>query len=380
MTETGASVIQYPEKKDCYTQRQFKVVDADIRLGLALMAEHVYCVDGHKQYFDLPGFRMVGLDVYRKFIGVDTKIEDGVVSDVDVEVSTKTGWMQHNARAYLTRKAGVDSIKDKKYTFKFENNRYKILDDKHFIKDFTATDEIIYFSEVYSALMGETNSGNEDKSPIGSGEYGILNPCGFKAAIYERTSDEYDYSIFAGENNGWDLSKVKYVLCISGTDDISIKEDWIRANLNQGLAGGPTYSLQYKLAELTAIKVAGSSYFNKGEWLIVGHSLGGGLTSAASVASGIPAITFNASGLNVFSFADYAKKLTGQSLSHLLPNCVSNIPPVGFMLDELSFLNVVQNRTICESIKSIEKKQVIAYRSTNSPITSSSKMFIVLIY
>ena len=79
----------------------------------------------------------------------------------------------------------------------------------------------------------------------------------------------------------------KYILAIAGTDDVN---DWIE-NALQGLGQG---SLQYT----SAMQLADGVHENLGgNMIITGHSLGGGLASAGSVATGIHAYTFNAAGL-----------------------------------------------------------------------------------
>src|SRR5690242_8674456 len=88
---------------------------------------------------------------------------------------------------------------------------------------------------------------------------------GFQAAIY-------------GDGHG------DYVLAFAGTDFKSIA-DW-RANVGQGLG---LQTAQYRQAEVLA-QDAREAFGNN--LAITGHSLGGGLASAASLATGTPAVTF----------------------------------------------------------------------------------------
>lgn len=69
-------------------------------------------------------------------------------------------------------------------------------------------------------------------------------------------------------------------------------EDW-KTNISQGLGNRTFY---YDQAQTVATNVADSPA-GKGAHL-TGHSLGGGMASAGSRASGLPATTFNAAGLN----------------------------------------------------------------------------------
>jgi hypothetical protein len=80
------------------------------------------------------------------------------------------------------------------------------------------------------------------------------------------------------------------VLAFAGTDFKSIA-DW-RANVGQGLG---LQTAQYRQAEIVA-QDAREAFGNN--LAITGHSLGGGLASAASLATGTPAVTFNPAGLS----------------------------------------------------------------------------------
>jgi Mbeg1-like len=81
-----------------------------------------------------------------------------------------------------------------------------------------------------------------------------------------------------------------YVLAFAGTDFKSIA-DW-RANLGQGLGFN---TAQYNQAVALAQDARDAFGANLA---ITGHSLGGGLASAAALATGSPAVTFNAAGLS----------------------------------------------------------------------------------
>jgi hypothetical protein len=52
-------------------------------------------------------------------------------------------------------------------------------------------------------------------------------------------------------------------------------------------------------------------------WLITGHSLGGGLAAAASMKTGINAITFNAAGVNLATLRLYAPELNLSSVRQM---------------------------------------------------------------
>lgn len=87
-----------------------------------------------------------------------------------------------------------------------------------------------------------------------------------------------------------------YIYCMKGTDFDSYGRDWILTNLLQGLTG---FSLQHVRSVIEGKKLD-SDVGNKGNVWFTGHSLGGGLSSAATIATkGRIGITFNAAGLNV---------------------------------------------------------------------------------
>ncbi|MGM0488313.1 MAG: lipase family protein [Planctomycetota bacterium] len=101
----------------------------------------------------------------------------------------------------------------------------------------------------------------------------------------------------------------KNILAFQGTDATSW-DDWYN-NIQQGLGNAPE---QYK----TATRIANElEHWRKGSvdtlitstapsaWVITGHSLGGGLASAASMVSDVRAATFNAAGLHPNSLEPY---------------------------------------------------------------------------
>jgi hypothetical protein len=80
-----------------------------------------------------------------------------------------------------------------------------------------------------------------------------------------------------------------YVLAFRGTNE---GKDWPH-NLKQGLG---LLDVQYEQADRLASKAARE--FGQENLVITGHSLGGGLATAASLRTKCPAVTFNASGLH----------------------------------------------------------------------------------
>jgi hypothetical protein len=111
-------------------------------------------------------------------------------------------------------------------------------------------------------------------------------------------------------------SDVKPVVCYKGSNGAviardsggkevareSAAEDWV----NNGIQGAGLESDYYNRAMRLANDLSLSPLGNGFE--IAGHSLGGGLASSASAITGIPAITFNSSGLNPATAQRYAEK------------------------------------------------------------------------
>jgi hypothetical protein len=85
----------------------------------------------------------------------------------------------------------------------------------------------------------------------------------------------------------------KYILAFAGTEFTSF-DDW-KTNFQQAFSIQGVYQYQYDMAIANALVNKG---FNSSNTYITGHSLGGGLASAASIESGFHAYTFNAAGLH----------------------------------------------------------------------------------
>jgi len=109
---------------------------------------------------------------------------------------------------------------------------------------------------------------------------------GFQAAVYRNEIDGTYRLVFRG-------SEPSTILQNEGND-------WTRANLMQGLG----YESQQYTQAVELSKQFSEAYGDAATGL-AGHSLGGGLATAGSLASGIPANTFNASGLHEDTIARY---------------------------------------------------------------------------
>lgn len=133
--------------------------------------------------------------------------------------------------------------------------------------------------------------------------YNVDGATGIGAGNWSRVSDEallavdIDPASLSNESTGFQAAiysdgNGRYVLAFAGTDPKSVP-DWL-ANGGQGLG---FETAQYRDAMALAQSAADSGAFGD-NLVITGHSLGGGLASAASLATGNTAVTFNAAGLS----------------------------------------------------------------------------------
>ena len=124
------------------------------------------------------------------------------------------------------------------------------------------------------------------KPPIG---LKVVNPSqvpGLEDAVFTDKETGFGAALFKSEINGETL------LTYRGTNNgVTGKQDWM-SNAAQGL-GWETD--QYTQAMKLANKVQRSSV---GDFVTVGHSLGGGLASAGTAVTGIKGYTFNSAGLH----------------------------------------------------------------------------------
>ncbi len=119
-----------------------------------------------------------------------------------------------------------------------------------------------------------------------------LRRLGLNKAMLEHPVDptthkptEFRAAVFMNNKTGAPLVAYKGTSPLSG-------DDW-SANVNQGLGHETFY---YNQAQKIATNVAESP--DGADAHLTGHSLGGGMASAGAEASGLPATTFNAAGLN----------------------------------------------------------------------------------
>ena len=398
VVQTGAKSSDPGKDKMELPKETFVELEADIRLAINMIAAHVYCVDGSDRPFDIPGFEIVSQKEAMELLGVSKKdIKPGVSGmqyefekDLYKEFERLYG-AEVKAYEEEQKKQGKDDDKGGEKAGKNDDKDGSIIGDepgkgkkKSFLetmKDIKSVKDIksdrnketkvqIADKREFISFCESSEMKDKDKGRdvvISGG--GLLGGDGFKAAIYKRTGK---FKLMKTPNlnphfSGFNMDKVKYVLAFAGTDFSSIWSDWVKTNLAQAIPYYGVYPLQYRLAVLTALKLVKSIKGHESEWLITGHSLGGGLASAASIVSGLHAVTFNPAGLNTVNLANYLYEL----------NLRSDVT----LAEAIEFMNYKNLQLSCRSdvnkkyLKVIEKKDikknVCIYRSTTDILTST---------
>lgn len=108
-----------------------------------------------------------------------------------------------------------------------------------------------------------------------------LQAAGLSSSTFEDPNSGFKAALFRNQSTG------EFVLAFAGTEDA---KDW-RTNCNQGMGN---LDAQYQQAIQLGVAVTDAV----GDTTMVGHSLGGGLAAAASIASRSQGVTFNAAGLH----------------------------------------------------------------------------------
>jgi hypothetical protein len=179
---------------------------------------------------------------------------------------------------------GDDAASDEvKYIVANEDSFYYALHKRQEVRNALASRGVYKFDDMPKFSL-------QPKSPLDLLRLGVPNTAnlligegsgmpGFKAMVYQ------DY--ITGDR--------QYVLAFGGTDGLGDPADWWN-NIVQGsgLFGAPP---QYAAAMLIGDALSRSNGILAGHVITTGHSLGGGLASAAAVVGGFRADTFNAAWL-----------------------------------------------------------------------------------
>jgi hypothetical protein len=180
---------------------------------------------------------------------------------------------------------GDDAAFDEvKYMVANEDSFYYALHTRQEVRNELASRGVYTFDDMPKFSL-------ERKTPkaigLGDSEEVPLRPDvpGFKAMVYQ------DY--ITGE--------AQYVLAFGGTDDNIWElefDDWLN-NIKQGLGwSAPQYTAAMEIGDEVAAAL-GQTHL-----IVTGHSLGGGLATAAALVAGVRADTFNSAGLHEYTLYD----------------------------------------------------------------------------
>lgn len=175
-------------------------------------------------------------------------VADDVYESAAHRPSIALGWIRASEHPELLRQAGVNWTDQ-------QIKQYLQPDDSNFRADIYFPDPRVYGSEAKPIVCYKGSNG----------------------------------AVVAHDGDGKEISRE------------SAAEDWV----NNGLQGSGLESDYYNRAMELAVRF--QKDFGPG-FELAGHSLGGGQGSAASAVTGIPAITFNSSGLNLATPQRYAEK------------------------------------------------------------------------
>ena len=290
--------------------RFMKIDPPHYYIGLALLAEHVYSMDGSRKRYEIPGYKLLNGEETANLLGIE-------------KTSQADGDIIYNFKGFKFNACGCDCLNRENVTILIKKDGGIL--SCPFVAEKAATvigktlgvSSKLAISAVAPFVLFSDLDKTIEKMVVKINELGS----GFKAAIYQKEKPDYD----ALEKD------INHILVFAGTDFTftDALSDWIGANIFQGLG---YFSTQYKQAALLSIKLRGSID------LIVGHSLGGGLSSCASVMSDIDAIVFNPAGLHTYGAAKYLfntdeSKYIGHTLSNILDPALKVINPVKKIID-----------------------------------------------
>jgi hypothetical protein len=179
---------------------------------------------------------------------------------------------------------GDDAASDAvKYIVANEDSFYYALHTRQEVRNALASRGVYEFDDMPKFSLEPKNAADLRVDPLVAPNLGP-NPRvpGLKAMIYQ------DY--ITGDR--------QYVLAFGGTDD-NIWElefnDW-RNNIKQGLGwSAPQYTAAMEIGDAVGAAVGQT------QLIVTGHSLGGGLASAAALVAGVRADTFNGAGLHEYT-------------------------------------------------------------------------------
>ena len=144
-------------------------------------------------------------------------------------------------------------------------------------------------NELQSEKLDGYTKVNPEEVGLDAGDL-VDKDSGFKADVY-RTKDGDYVLVFRGTSNGHDKDRE----IIPG-----FSKDWVDDDIKQGVGLG---SEQYEQAIKVSIKI--KKKVGKENLVITGHSLGGGLATAAGAATGCETYAYNPAGVHTMTYLWY---------------------------------------------------------------------------
>lgn len=357
LASEGASDIDDDEKHA--KLYHYKKIQSELRQGYALLADNVYYYDGSRKIekgknkgkvlrpYNVPGFQALNGQQLADLLHIPTPNLDAIKSAEDErdihksaaekQTDERNQLIRENRKDYIAGKP-IDSerkerVKTLKKSIRF-HKKTSSLAKQHaniLIKagDYDEYDLANLSGNLVSNINGKKIHLEDSLFIRIQKDGGILdNNSGFKAEIYKRNT-------FKFEKDRHIKGDPEYILVFGGSDSFTdkhaLKTDWLKTNLFQGVGLNCIYPDQYKEAAILSMVVEQNGI----DAVVVGHSLGGGLTSCASAASGLQGCSFNPAGLHLVALAHFIDQLTEKERLYdkWYYKTVKAIPIIGSVID-----------------------------------------------
>lgn len=357
LASEGASDIDDDEKHaELY---HYKKIQSELRQGYALLADNVYYYDGSRKIekgknegkvlkaYNVPGFQALNGQQLADLLNIPTPNLDDIKSaENEREIHKSAAKSQTQERNQLLQENRIsyrngqpidtvkkDRVKTLKKSIKFHEKTASLAKKRANILIKAGDYDEYDLADLSGSLVSNINGKKihlEDSLVIRiQKDGGILdNKSGFKAEIYKRNTYKF-------EKDKYIQGDPEYVLAFGGSDSFTEKHalitDWYKTNLFQGIGLNCTYPDQYKEAALLGMLLKQNGI----DAVIVGHSLGGGLTSCACAASGLQGCSFNPAGLHLVALAHFIDQLTEKDglYDKWYYKTVKAIPIIGSVID-----------------------------------------------
>jgi hypothetical protein len=220
--------------------------------------------------------------------------------------------IQHCPVDEVTRKAETRNKRKKLIVAGKKSSNEDIVNKaKQLEKDMDAVENAKLSDHIYCVHEPLECNGDNSKVPgfkDVSRDEKVLNSLGIDKDDLKIPNSNFRAAVFQRENPPFSKEEAGYVVVFKGTSPGST-EDW-QNDFRQGLnVDSSYYKAAVELGNSIGKKVGTPPQVNVS---FAGHSLGGGLASAAATTAGLPANTFNAAGLHPATVKRYGGELNNQ--------------------------------------------------------------------